>query len=291
MDVLRTLVPALGLVAFLAAGAGAALPPRGLTLVVHSATEAPPLLAPCPPGLLPDGDSCVRLPEENEGAPEAESASNAHHDLHGLWVVYDQIPRRPDRPEDYGAYRYPVPYRPGSVVSGYDLDQPGRAATASPRRRSTGHGAIDLAAPKGTPVRLVALEHQEGDAEVVYVGPLCGTTVVTRHSLREGSALHDYLVLYGHLDAPALGLVDHVGATVRDGDTLGFVGDTGSPGLVHLHLEARRVRDGVDAARVRAATLVDGATSVVCDPRNLLPATAPSVPSPSLGLPLSPASR
>jgi hypothetical protein len=55
---------------------------------------------------------------------------------------------------------------------------------------------------------------------------------------------------------------------------VGYVGDTGSPELVHLHLEARRVRDGVDVASVARSApraLAENANSVVCDPRNVLP--------------------
>jgi murein DD-endopeptidase MepM/ murein hydrolase activator NlpD len=116
---------------------------------------------------------------------------------------------------------------------------------------------------------MVTLEHQLGDAEVVYVGPLFGTTVMTRHTLREAGQLHDYLLLLGHLDAPAPGI--EVGSRLKDGDTIGFVGDTGSPELVHLHLEARRVRSGVDLGKLPPGTMIANETSVVCDPRNVLP--------------------
>ncbi len=227
--------------------------------------------------MLPDGDSCVRLPDETEGksAPEAQSTSSMHHDARGQWIAYDEIPRRPDRPEDYGAYRYPVPYHSGSVVSGYDLDQPDERQRR--QRVRVGHGGIDLAAPRGTPVVLVTLDHQVGDADVLYAGALFGMTVVTRHKVREGGSLRDYLVLFGHLDAPAPGLVDHVGIALHDGDPVGYVGDTGSPGLVHLHLETRRVRDGVDAARLTPSAMLDAAATVVCDPRNVLaPLSSPS---------------
>jgi hypothetical protein len=118
----------------------------------------------------------------------------------------------------------------------------------------------------------VRLEHQEGDAEVLFVGSLFGETVITRHVLREGGQLRDYLLLFGHLDAPAPGLAP--GATLKSADLVGFVGDTGSPELVHLHLEVRRVRSGIEPAtlgKTAAAALIDNATSVVCDPRNVLP--------------------
>jgi hypothetical protein len=43
---------------------------------------------------------------------------------------------------------------------------------------------------------------------------------------------------------------------------------------VHLHLEARRVREGVDVTRMGAlgpGAMIDNDSSVVCDPRNVLP--------------------
>ena len=122
-------------------------------------------------------------------------------------------------------------------------------------------------------MKLVALEHQVGDADVVYVGPLFGTTVVTRHTVREGGRLRDYVLLFGHLDSPAPGIA--AGRALKEGELVGFVGDTGSPELVHLHLEARRVRDGVDIAeRIRlrgGGSLLEPDATVVCDPRNVLP--------------------
>jgi len=133
-----------------------------------------------------------------------------------------------------------------------------------------GHGGVDLPQAKGTPVKLVALEHQEGPAEVLYTGPLFGTTVVTRQSLREGGRVMDYVVLFGHLDSIAAGVTP--GRMLNEGELIGAVGDTGSRELVHLHYEVRRVRDGIDLARVGAgAPLLAENISVVCDPRNVLP--------------------
>ena len=120
-----------------AALAGFALAPagRGPKLVVRA--EAPKVEgvadgtpgAPCPAGHFPDGEACVSFAEIEETS-DAPVLPNAHHDKSGAWVAYDQIGRRPDRPEDYDAYRYPIP--PGlpnghSVISGYDLDRPDQA--------------------------------------------------------------------------------------------------------------------------------------------------------------------
>jgi murein DD-endopeptidase MepM/ murein hydrolase activator NlpD len=237
----------------------------------------------CAQGSLPDGDgrgaACVRLPEDGEGSePPAESVSNSHRDREGRWVVYDQIPRRPDRPADYDAYRYPVPCDRGCVTSGYDLDRPDEFQRRRRRLRQVGHGALDLAAPRGTPVSAVELVHQQGPSELLYVGTLFGNSVISLHTLREGGTLRDYIVLVGHLDAYAANL--HPGSPLHPGDLVGTVGDSGSPGLVHLHLEVRRVRGDLGEltkrgelerlAREDPAALVGSAT-IVCDPRNVLP--------------------
>jgi hypothetical protein len=128
---------------------------------------------------------------------------------------------------------------------------------------------IGLPAPRRAEVRSVALDHQVGDAEVTYVGDVFGKTVVTRHSVREASRLREYLVFHGHLDgvAPAI----KPGATLRDRSLIGFAGDSGSLGDVHLYLEIRQVRDSVDVRKLSAAELRHQAKTVVCDPRNVLP--------------------
>jgi murein DD-endopeptidase MepM/ murein hydrolase activator NlpD len=105
---------------------------------------------------------------------------------------------------------------------------------------------------------------------VLYSGPLFGTTVLTRHTVREGGHPRDYLMLLGHLDTVAAGV--HPGTTIREGDLVATVGDSGSPSLVHLHLEIRRVREGIDLGHVPAGPpMLAEAVTVVCDPRNLLP--------------------
>jgi len=208
--------------------------------------------------------------DEGEGAPESESSVNTHRDALGRWVVYDEIPRRPDRPADYDAYRYPVPcQQTACVVSGYDLDRSDDQQRRARRLPQVGHGAVDLLEPRGTAITLVSLEHQEGPAEVVYVGPLFGATAVTRHAVREAGRLHDYLLFFGHMDSTSPDV--RPGALLREGAHLGSVGDSGSPGRVHLHLEVRRLRDGVDAFKLGPAALASGASSIVCDPRNVLP--------------------
>jgi murein DD-endopeptidase MepM/ murein hydrolase activator NlpD len=244
-----------------------------------SATEppaqagAPRAEAPaCERGTAPDGDICVHLAAVDEGTV-AETQSNSHRERSGRWATYEQIPRLPDRPADYDAYRYPIPPGlPGGhyVVSGYDLDQPDEKQRRGLTLKHVGHGAVDLPQARGTPIHMVPLEHQEGDAEVLYAGALFGTTVLTRHTLREGGRLRDYLLLLGHLDSIAAGITP--GVMIKDGQLVGAVGDTASPRIIHLHLEVRRVRDSVDLTKVPAgAPMIADSVTVVCDPRNVLP--------------------
>lgn len=260
----------------LGAAPGSTSTPRGAdprkTAPLAPRGQAPLTDLACPAGSLPDGDACVRWLEpgdEDTDGPDLLSEVGGHHDRRGRWVAYDQIPRRPDRPQDYDLYKYPVPCERDCVVSGYDLDRDDALQRRGRRLSHVGHGAVDIPEPKGTTVSLVPLEHQVGDAAVVFVGPLFGTTVITRHTVHEGGRERDYVLLYGHLDATAADL--HPGVLLGTGDVVGYVGDTGSRELVHLHLEARRVRDGVDVTKLAPEGLVANENTVVCDPRNVLP--------------------
>ncbi len=257
--------------ALVRAAAGSAAPADARHAGPGDAATGDSLPSLCPPGTLPDNGVCIPVPSGIAGGEALQMEKNGHYERSGRWRVYDQIPRMPDRPADYRRYRYPVPPEPGQslVMSGYDLDLPDYEQRRGPDLKAVGHGGIDLAEPRGTPVRLVDLQHQVGNAEVLYVGPLFGNTVVTRHTVREGGQLREYLLLYGHLQGPASGVTK--GMDVKQGTVLGFVGDSGSAGVVHLHLEVRRVREGENPADFKPRQIVDNAYTVVCDPRNVLP--------------------
>lgn len=206
------------------------------------------------------------------GLPEAAITSGFHVDKLGRAIAYEQVPRRWEVPSDYEAFRYPVARYLGwpAVVSGYDLDQPSELQRRG-SMRAVGHGGVDLVQAMGAPITMVPLTHQVGDAVVVYVGNLFGNTVVTRHRLREGGGQRDYVLLFGHLSEPAPAMKR--GHAVRPGEVVGFVGDSDSPNLVHLHLEARRVRDGVDASKLAGEQVLTH--TIVSDPRNVLPLRSP----------------
>ncbi|HVY26735.1 MAG TPA: M23 family metallopeptidase [Polyangiaceae bacterium] len=256
-----------------AAPADAAARPGGPTVAATAITpNAEPTLGPaCPAGTLPDGGVCVPVPDVTLGGEALAEQRAAHHDRFGHLRVYDQIPRRPERPADYRKYRLPVaPLAQQSfVTSGYDLDLPDEEQRRGAELKAVGHGGIDLAQKRGTPVALVPLEHQVGDADVLFVGKLFGNSVVTHHAVREQGALRDYLVIHGHLEKPAANIAR--GSTVPDGTIIGYVGDSGSPGVVHLHLEVRRAREGVSLSALGPGELAHNAKTVACDPRNVLP--------------------
>lgn len=278
---MQSLTQATALIAALAALSHAA--ERGRPLVGASASRAPAassaasvtaaasLAAACPEGTLPDQGVCIPVPEGAAGGAELTAQENAHRDRSGAWRFYEQIPRRPERSSDYRRYRWPVPPLPGQnlVVSGYDLDRPDVQQRRGAHIKAVGHGGLDLGQRRGAEVRLVNLEHQTGDAEVLFVGEVFGNSVVTRHSVREGDRLREYVIVYGHLEGPAPGLSR--GVNLREGSLLGFVGDSGSPGDVHLHFEVRRVRDGINVASLAPGELTKNARTVACDPRNVMP--------------------
>lgn len=255
-----------------------------------------PMRALCGARRLPEGTVCLPLPAPGaeltlaEPLEPAPIVTNSHPTLgasrspglepgRGL-EVYDHIPRRPDRPSDLSLYGLPIG-EPGErlrVIGGYDLDLPGNAQRRT--AHAVGHGGIDIEAARGQEVMVASLENQEGEAEVAFIGELFGTTVVTNHLVREAGRLRSYAVIYGHLEGPRAALLP--GTHLEPSDLIGFAGDTGSPGIVHLHLEIRQLREGVSLAAIDLHKLVNNAVSIPCDPRNVLPLrAAAAAPTPA----------
>ena len=96
------------------------------------------------------------------------------------------------------------------------------------------HHAIDIMAPRGTPVLAAAA----GTVEKIFESRNGGHTVYIR---RADPAWQDY---YAHLDGYALGL--HEGQAVKQGEQIGQVGSTGdaNPDAPHLHYEIHRMVPG-----------------------------------------------
>jgi murein DD-endopeptidase MepM/ murein hydrolase activator NlpD len=93
------------------------------------------------------------------------------------------------------------------------------------------HEAIDLPAPRGTPV--VAVD--DGIIKKLFTSVPGGLTV---YQFDRDST---YCYYYAHLDRYAEGLKE--GATVKKGDRLGYVGTTGNapPNTPHIHFTVFRL--------------------------------------------------
>jgi murein DD-endopeptidase MepM/ murein hydrolase activator NlpD len=237
----------------------------------ESSAKLAALEVPCPAGSLPDDGACIPVPLGTvRGGPALEATRDEHRDRLGRLQQYDHIPLRPERASDYRRYRLPIPVpATGPLVSsGHDRHLPDSEQRRGANLGEVGHGGVDLGAPRGTAVRAVSLEHQTDPSSLLFAGDLFGTTVVTHHRVREGAGVREYLVLYGHLERAAATLKP--GETVAPDAIIGFVGDTGSPGAVHLHLEVRRVRDGIRVRELGPRELVHDARTIAVDPRNVL---------------------
>ena len=106
--------------------------------------------------------------------------------------------------------------------------------TFDERRGLRRHGALDIMAPRGTPV--VAVE--DGRVAKLLRNPIGGIT------LYELDRDERRIYYYAHLDAYASGIVE--GAAVRRGDILGFVGSTGNAPehAPHLHFAIMELDPG-----------------------------------------------
>jgi murein DD-endopeptidase MepM/ murein hydrolase activator NlpD len=109
-------------------------------------------------------------------------------------------------------------------VTGITRDQL-QSSFSDTRSGSRSHEAIDILAPRRTPVRAV----EDGVIAKLFLSKAGGTTVY------QFDPSGDYAYYYAHLEGYAPGLKD--GAEVRRGQTIGFVGTSGNapPETPHLH--------------------------------------------------------
>lgn len=120
-------------------------------------------------------------------------------------------------PPPAGALVIPVQgVRPDQLVDTYTQSRAGGARV---------HNAIDIMAPRGTPV----LAATAGTVEKLFLSKLGGTTIYVRSPDRRT------IYYYAHLDSYAPGLAEK--QAVRAGQVIGAVGSTGdaSPDAPHLH--------------------------------------------------------
>ncbi len=237
-------------------------PPRSApaleTAAPSSAPSAPPLVEmPCPARHLPEGAACVPLLDLDE---PIDGAADVQVERRSRGPAVALIPRRPDRPADPLAIRYPIDGEP-HLMRGFD-EAMARSSAESP-------ASVELGAERGDPIHALALPGQEGKTRVVATGRLVGNTLVTAHVVAEAGRSRTFLLVHGKLDG--FGPDAKPGAEVDDGAVLGFAGDSGNPGVVSLYLEARQLREDADAAKLGLTALVAPANSVPTDVRNVLP--------------------
>ena len=95
------------------------------------------------------------------------------------------------------------------------------------------HNALDIPAPRGTPV----LSAADGRVQRLFTSAAGGLMVYASDTTGR------FVLMYAHLDRYADGLTDTT--TLRRGDTIGFVGTTGNapPNVPHLHFAIARTND------------------------------------------------
>ena len=128
-----------------------------------------------------------------------------------------------------------APARAGNLiipVAGVKPDQLQDTFTAA-RSEGHTHDAIDIIAPKGTPVLAAA----DGPIIKLFFSKPGGITI---YQLGTDNRTIYY---YAHLDHYADGLTE--GHFARQGETIAYVGDTGNagPGNYHLHFSISLVQD------------------------------------------------
>jgi murein DD-endopeptidase MepM/ murein hydrolase activator NlpD len=108
------------------------------------------------------------------------------------------------------------------------------AGFGEPRRGEPhGHEAVDMLAPRNTPVRAV----EDGKIAKLFLSKAGGNTIY------QFDPSERFCYYYAHLDHYASGL--HDGQLVAKGEVIGYVGTTGNapPDTPHLHLAILKLGD------------------------------------------------
>jgi peptidoglycan LD-endopeptidase LytH len=122
---------------------------------------------------------------------------------------------------------FPVVIAPRRMADSFD----------DPRGRSRLHRAVDIMAPRGSPVRAV-----DGGTIVRLASGGAGGTTIYQHD-----AEARFCYYYAHLQGYAPGLRE--GQEVARGDVIAYVGTTGNAPATapHLHFAIYRLADGTEA--------------------------------------------
>lgn len=123
-----------------------------------------------------------------------------------------------------------LPHALAMPVAGVDSGQL-KATFTQDRGGDRSHGAIDIPAPRGTPV----LAAGDGVVKKLFTSVRGGLTVY------QFDPEEQFCYYYAHLDAYAVSL--HEGQFLRKGDVIGAVGSTGNArkDAPHLHFAVTRL--------------------------------------------------
>lgn len=149
----------------------------------------------------------------------------------------------PGRPSDYARYVTPIA---------------DHEAATSP------DGGSIISAPAGAEVRAIRLESQLGPtrwASLQSADPV----LLTLHRVRRGSSLRSYVLAYRGVEFQA----PSTWTDVPDGSVIAKVGAALKP--PGLRLRVRQLRRGAQDEPALNERLIRDASSLECDPRNVLP--------------------
>jgi peptidoglycan LD-endopeptidase LytH len=196
----------------------AAAPPPGAT-VPADAQAAPPALQSTspPPAPAPSPPSSAQIEQHAPGIPPKPEESVTRETFKSGDKLASAAPPSSDA----------LPIRARDLIIPVEGVRPEQLSdTYNDRRGGTrAHEALDIMAPRGTPVRAVA----DGRIVKLFDSKPGGLTI---YAFDPSDSIAYY---YAHLDRYAAGVKE--GTPVRQGEVIGYVGSTGNanPNAPHLH--------------------------------------------------------
>ena len=199
-----------------AASSRGALPPA-LAAAFEAAGSSPPAAPAAPTGTMP----AQEVPPADRAAPAARRDPRGPGRIESS--VLGALPATPQTSKP------PPTVRRGSSQLQWPLR--GVLYARFGKKGKSPHDGIDLAAPAGTPVRTA------GEGTVLFAGPQqgYGLLVIIEHA-------HGLVTVYAH----NRDLRVRTGQTVREGQVIATVGESGKTSGPHLHFEVRQDGAPVD---------------------------------------------
>jgi murein DD-endopeptidase MepM/ murein hydrolase activator NlpD len=198
----------------------------GLPVIASAAPSPPPCPSQAPP--TPEVPSEViavspKLPTVEEATPSPIAQELAPAPAPPFEVKSLDLPLLQTDPDRLRMRGLQIP------VQG--IEKASLRDTFSDDRSGQRHQAIDIMAPRGTPV----LAAGDGHVEKLFTSKPGGLTIY------EFDPQGEYCYYYAHLESYAAGLVQ--GKVLRKGEVIGYVGSTGnaSPKAPHLHFSIFRL--------------------------------------------------